>query len=57
LGLPLLLGLPFGPYFALGGAVRARLAQRGQHGLLDLGMKVFHVIGPAYADAFGMLVS
>jgi hypothetical protein len=53
--LPLLLGLPVAPYFALGGAVRARLAQRGQHGLLDLGMKVFHVIGPAYADAFGML--
>jgi hypothetical protein len=53
--LPLLLGVPFAPYFPLGGAVRARLAQRGQHGLLDLGMKVFHVIGPAYADAFGML--
>jgi hypothetical protein len=53
--LPLLLGLRFAPYFALGGAVRARLAQRGQHGLLDLGMKVFHVIGPAYADTFGML--
>ena len=53
--LPLLLGLPVAPYFALGAAVRARLAQRGQHGLLDLGMRVFHVIGPGYADAFGML--
>lgn len=53
--LPLLLALPHAPYFNLGAAVRARLAQRGQHGLLDVGMKVFHVVGPAYADAFGML--
>lgn len=53
--LPHLLALPNAPYFALGAAVRARLAQRGQHGLLDRGMKVFHVIGPDYADAFGML--
>lgn len=52
---PLLDSLPMAPYFALGATVRARLAQRGQHGLLDLGMKVFHVVGPAYAEAFGML--
>jgi len=53
--LPLLLALPQAPYLALGAAAHARLKQRGQHGLLDLGMKVFHVIGPAYADAFSML--
>ena len=35
--------------------MRARLAQRGQSGVLDPAMQVFHVIGPAYADAFGML--
>jgi hypothetical protein len=55
--LPLLLGLPFAEYFPCGGLVCAQLAQRGQHGLLDLGMKVFHVIGPAYADAFGISIS
>ena len=32
-----------------------RLAQHGQRGVLDIGMKVFHVIGPEYANAFGML--
>ncbi|MFP5404874.1 MAG: hypothetical protein ACLGHY_00530 [Gammaproteobacteria bacterium] len=53
--LPVLLGVPDAPYLSLGSAVHARLEQRGQYGLLDLGMKVFHVIGPAYADAFGML--
>jgi hypothetical protein len=53
--LPLLLDMPMAPYFALGAAIRARLARRGQHGLLDRGMKVFHVIGPEYAAAFGML--
>jgi hypothetical protein len=52
--LPLLLGLPFAPYFALGGTVPATCPAR-THALLDLGMKVFHVIGRAYADAFGML--
>lgn len=52
---PLLLSLPSAPYFALGATVRARLAQRGLLGVLDCGMKVFHVIGPAYAKAFGML--
>lgn len=53
--LPLLMALPYQAYFPLGAAARARLARRGQHGLLDLGMKVFHVIGPQYAEAFGML--
>ena len=53
--LPLLMALPYADYFPLGGTVRARLERRGQYGLLDLGMKVFHVIGPQYAEAFGML--
>ena len=53
--LPLLLEMPMAPYFALGAAIRARLARRGRHGLLDRGMKVFHVTGPEYAAAFGML--
>jgi hypothetical protein len=53
--LPVLLAVPMTPYFTLGAAVNGRLAQRGQLGLLDTGMKVFHVIGPAYAAAFGML--
>ena len=52
---PLLASLLFAPYVALGASARAKLRQRGQIGLLDCGMKVFHVIGPAYADAFGML--
>ena len=53
--LPLLLHLPMAPYFPLGGTVHGLLTRRGQLGLLDLGMKVFHVIGPQYAAAFGML--
>ena len=53
--LPMLMSMPYAHYLALGAAVHARLIHRGQFGLLDLGMKVFHVIGPAYADAFGML--
>ena len=53
--LPMLLKLPMAQYMALGAAVRARLARQRQHGLLDRGMKVFHVIGPEYAAAFGML--
>jgi hypothetical protein len=52
---PLLAGLPFAPYVALGAATADRLRRRGQFGLLDRGMMVFHVIGPAYADAFAML--
>lgn len=52
---PLLLSLPYSQYMPIGGQVRALLEARGQHGLLDRGMKVFHVIGPQYADAFGML--
>lgn len=53
--LPVLMALPYAAYFPLGAAARAQLERRGQHGLLDLGMKVFHVIGPQYAEAFGML--
>ena len=53
--LPLLMQIPMEPYFPLGAAIRARLERRGQLGVLDRGMKVFHVIGPAYAAAFGML--
>lgn len=53
--LAILTSLPMSPYFALGAAVRAQLKQRGLCGLLDRGMKVFHVVGPAYAEAFGML--
>jgi hypothetical protein len=53
--LPLLLDLPFEPYFSLGALLHQRLAQHGQRGVLDIGMKVFHVIGPEYANAFGML--
>jgi hypothetical protein len=53
--LPVLMGLPYSHYLPIGGLVRARLARRGQVGVLDTGMQVFHVIGPAYADAFGML--
>lgn len=52
---PLLTSLPFAPYVALGATTRAKLQQRGQLGLLDCGMQVFHVVGPAYAEAFGML--
>lgn len=53
--LPLLMSMPSQPYFALGATVRSRLAHHGLHGVLDIGMKVFHVIGPIYARAFGML--
>jgi hypothetical protein len=53
--LPLLMRLPYRHYLPIGGLVRMRLAQRRQLGVLDCGMQVFHVIGPAYADAFGML--
>ena len=52
---PLLASLPFAPHVALGAETRVRLRQRGQNGLLDCGIKVFHVIGPAYANALGML--
>jgi Glycosyltransferase like family 2 len=53
--LPLLLSLPYRPYFYLGAAVRQRLAQQRMRGLLCTRMKVFHVIGPEYASLFGML--
>jgi hypothetical protein len=47
--------LPYSNYFPLGGMMRARLIGRRMHGLLDTGMKVFHVVGPAYASFYGML--
>jgi hypothetical protein len=53
--LPVLLGVPMTRYFPLGATIARQLARRGQHALLDRGMKVFHVIGPVYAAAFGML--
>ena len=53
--LPLLLALPLSPYCFIGAQVHGRLKQRGLMGVLDSGMKVFHVVGPAYAEAFGML--
>jgi hypothetical protein len=53
--LPTLRALPFAKYCCLGAAVRAKLQCQKLHGVLDLGMKVFHVIGPSYAAAFGML--
>jgi hypothetical protein len=53
--LPVLLGVPMTRYFALGATIAGQLVRRGQHALLDRGMKVFHVIGPEYAAAFGML--
>jgi hypothetical protein len=53
--LPLIDTLRFASYFPLGATVRARLNRQGLHGLLDTGMRVFHVIGPAYASFFGML--
>jgi hypothetical protein len=42
-------------YQAIGCEVRSRLHAVGQSGLLCTRMKVFHVIGPAYASHFGML--
>jgi hypothetical protein len=53
--LPLLVGVPMTRYFSLGATIARQLARRGQLALLDRGMKVFHVIGPEYAAAFGML--
>jgi hypothetical protein len=53
--LPLVLSLPLAQYCFLGAAVRSRLARQNQRGLLCTHMKVFHVIGPAYASLFGML--
>lgn len=53
--LSVLLGLRMTRYFPLGATVARQLARRGQHAVLDAGMKVFHVIGPEYAAAFGML--
>jgi hypothetical protein len=53
--LPLLLALPYAPYCYLGAMVRRELQRRRQRGLLCTRMRVFHVVGPAYASLFGML--
>jgi hypothetical protein len=50
-------GLKPGRYYPLGCAIRKRLQSVGQSGLLCTRMKVFHVIGPAYASYFDMLDS
>jgi hypothetical protein len=54
--LPMLLRLPVTAYYPIGATMCGALAQRGVKGVLDGGgMKVFHVVGPDYARAFGML--
>src|SRR5262249_37939831 len=53
--LPTLMNLRYQQYMTIGSLVQARLARRGQVGVLDSKMQVFHVIGPAYTEAFGML--
>lgn len=53
--LPLLLALPYSEYCRLGAMMRQQLVRRGLRGLLCTRMRVFHVIGPAYASFFGML--
>lgn len=53
--LPVLTSLSYSPYCNIGHSVNARLRARRLQGVLCTRMKVFHVIGPDYADAFGML--
>lgn len=53
--LPMLLELQMAPYLPLGAIIQRELGHRDEYGVLDLGMKVFHVVGPQYAAAFGML--
>lgn len=54
--LPLLTSLPISAYYPIGATVCGALAHTGFKGVLDRGgMKVFHVVGPDYARAFGML--
>lgn len=53
--LPLITQLPVNRYFPLGGMVRHMLKKQGLHGLLCTRFKVFHVIGPAYVNYYGML--
>jgi hypothetical protein len=53
--LPMLLSLPYSPYCCIGHALQMRLRARRLLGVLCTRMKVFHVIGPQYASAFGML--
>jgi hypothetical protein len=42
-------------YHPIGCEIKKRLSAIGQSGLLCTRLKVFHVIGPAYASYFGML--
>ena len=42
-------------YLPLGGLFRQELKRRRLEGLLCMGFRVFHVIGPQYASCFGML--
>jgi hypothetical protein len=44
-------------YYPLGAVIRKTLNARRMQGLLCTRMKVFHVIGPCYANYFGMLDS
>jgi hypothetical protein len=53
--LPVLMSVPLSPYCNIGHSVCMRLRARRLHGVLCTRMKVFHVIGPDYAAAFGML--
>jgi hypothetical protein len=53
--LPLVLGIPTSEYCPIGGVTRGTLKQRGLVGALCTRMKVFHVMGPDYVSAFGML--
>lgn len=47
--------IPQARYLPLGGLLRNQLKIMRMRGLLCTRMKVFHVIGPQYANAFGML--
>ncbi len=46
---------PGSSYFSLGGRLRRKIRARGELGLLCTKLKVFHVVGPAYASYFEML--
>lgn len=53
--LPMVMQQPRSNYLPLGGLLRNRLRTKGNLGLLCTKFKVFHVIGPQYANYFGML--
>jgi hypothetical protein len=53
--LPLVMLEPGSNYLPLGGLLRNRLKTKGSLGLLCTKFKVFHVIGPQYANYFDML--